>query len=46
VPEIYRTERLIVRPWNQSDADRHFDIYSRWEVARWLGSVPTPLENR
>jgi RimJ/RimL family protein N-acetyltransferase len=45
VAEIYRTERLLVRPWEPADAERHFDIYSRWEVARWLGSVPRPLEN-
>jgi Acetyltransferases, including N-acetylases of ribosomal proteins len=43
---VFETERLVVRPWTHSDADRHFDMYSRWEVARWLGSVPTPLESR
>jgi len=43
---VFETERLIARPWTQDDADRHFDMYSRWEVARWLGSVPAPLETR
>ena len=43
---MFETERLIARPWTQTDVDRHFDMYSRWEVARWLGSVPTPLESR
>ena len=44
---IFETERLVLRPWTQADADveRLFDIYSRWEVARWLGSVPKPLES-
>lgn len=35
---VLSTERLIVRPWTPDDADRHFDIYSRDEVSRWLGS--------
>ena len=43
---VFETERLVVRPWTRADVDRHFDMYSRWEVARWLGSVPTPLESR
>jgi RimJ/RimL family protein N-acetyltransferase len=45
---VFETERLVVRPWTHADADvdRVFDTYSRWEVARWLGSVPTALESR
>jgi RimJ/RimL family protein N-acetyltransferase len=43
---VFETARLVARPWTQADADRHFDMYSRWEVARWLGSVPAPLEAR
>jgi RimJ/RimL family protein N-acetyltransferase len=43
---VFETERLCARLWTAADADRHFDMYSRWEVARWLGSVPTPLESR
>lgn len=45
---VFDTPRLVVRPWTtaDSDIDRLFDIYSRWEVARWLGSVPKPLESR
>jgi RimJ/RimL family protein N-acetyltransferase len=45
-PAVFRTERLVARPWTLADADRHFDMYSRWEVARWLGSVPAPLQSR
>ena len=42
---VFSTERLDVRPWTHDGADlaRLYDIYSRWEVARWLGSVPRPL---
>jgi RimJ/RimL family protein N-acetyltransferase len=45
---IYKTERLDVRPWtaDPADVDRVFDIYSRWEVARWLGAEPRPLADR
>jgi len=42
----FETERLLARPWTGTDADRHFDMYSRWEVARWLGSVPAALVSR
>ncbi|MEV1287340.1 GNAT family N-acetyltransferase [Micromonospora sp. NPDC049679] len=43
---IFETERLLVREWTESPADleRVFDIYSRWEVARWLGAEPRVLE--
>jgi len=45
---VYETERLIVRPWThgESDVDRIFDTYSRWEVARWLGATPRALTAR
>jgi RimJ/RimL family protein N-acetyltransferase len=44
---VFETERLRVRPWthDQADLDRLFDTYRRWEVARWLGSVPRALES-
>ncbi|MER5640867.1 GNAT family N-acetyltransferase [Kitasatospora sp. NPDC002227] len=40
---VFETERLIVRQWAQSDLDRLLDLYSRWEVVRWLGAVPQQL---
>jgi RimJ/RimL family protein N-acetyltransferase len=43
---VLETERLVARPWTPADADRHFDMYSRLEVARWLGSVPSPIASR
>jgi RimJ/RimL family protein N-acetyltransferase len=43
---VYETERCVVRNWRPSDAERVFDIYSRWEVARWLGSTPKAMEAR
>jgi RimJ/RimL family protein N-acetyltransferase len=42
---VYETERLLVRYWEPADAPRVFDIYSRWEVARWLGDDPKPMES-
>ncbi|MFJ5117636.1 GNAT family N-acetyltransferase [Kitasatospora sp. NPDC088548] len=42
---MFTTERLTIRLWAQEERERHFDIYSRWEVSRWLGSAPRALEN-
>lgn len=39
VPEL-ETARLLLRPWQESDADAALAIYSRWEVARYLGASP------
>ena len=33
---VSETERLWIRQWNQSDAERVLDIQSRREVVRWL----------
>lgn len=43
---VFETERTLVRNWRDSDVDRVFDIYSRWEVAKWLGAEPKALERR
>jgi RimJ/RimL family protein N-acetyltransferase len=45
---LYTTDRLIVREWTDdpADLDRIFDIYSRWEVARWLGATPKAMSTR
>ena len=37
---VFETDRLLVRDWAESDGDRVFDIYRRWEVSRWLGADP------
>lgn len=37
------TERLRLRPWASGDADFVYDMYSRWEVQRYLGKVPRVL---
>ncbi|KJY32298.1 GNAT family N-acetyltransferase [Streptomyces sp. NRRL S-495] len=42
---MFSTERLTARLWQHSDAERAFDTYSRWEVARWLGATPKALES-
>jgi RimJ/RimL family protein N-acetyltransferase len=48
VAEVFTTPRLRVREWthSESDLDRLYDTYSRWEVARWLGATPKALESR
>ena len=42
---VFETDRLLMRMWEPSDAAALFDIYSRWEVARWLGSTPKAMES-
>ena len=32
-----KTDRLILRPWEDADADFLFDLESRWETVRYLG---------
>lgn len=43
-PVVATTERLVIRPWTEHDAEALLDIYSRWEVARWLGAEPQAME--
>lgn len=38
--ELLRTERIVLRPWAEGDLQAYFEIYSRDEVARWLGHRP------
>jgi RimJ/RimL family protein N-acetyltransferase len=43
---VIETERTTIRDWRPTEADRFFDIYSRGEVARWLGAQPTAMTDR
>ena len=43
---VIETERTMLRPWRPDEADRVLDIYSRWEVSRWLGAEPKVMESR
>jgi len=40
---VLTTPRLVLRPWRTEDAAAAFDLYSRWEVARYLGRAPRVL---
>lgn len=40
------TDRLILRPWEEGDADFLFDLESRWETVRYLGADPTPMRSK
>lgn len=42
---VLETDRLVVRDWRDDDAERMHDMYSRADVVRFLGSVPTPMES-
>jgi RimJ/RimL family protein N-acetyltransferase len=43
VTTAFETDRLVVRDWSEADAERMHDMYSRLDVVRFLGSVPTPM---
>jgi RimJ/RimL family protein N-acetyltransferase len=46
VTECLRTDRLILRAWLPGDVDFVHDMYSRWEVQRFIGRVPRVMESR
>jgi RimJ/RimL family protein N-acetyltransferase len=45
---VFETPRLVVRSWTQPavDVDFLFDMYSRWEVQRFLGAAPKVMQSR
>ncbi|HKE52451.1 MAG TPA: GNAT family N-acetyltransferase [Actinomycetes bacterium] len=43
---VFGTDRLLIRDWTEADAPFVFDVYARWEVARWLGAQPRVLGNK
>jgi RimJ/RimL family protein N-acetyltransferase len=43
---VFTTDRCAMRSWRLDEADRFFDLYRRWEVARWLGAHPTVMQSR
>ena len=40
------SDRLLLRPWRDEDADFLLDLESRWEVVRFLGAQATIMNNR
>ena len=44
--ENLETERLILRPWEPEDAGFVLDLYSRWEVQRFIGNPPRVMLDR
>jgi RimJ/RimL family protein N-acetyltransferase len=44
--ESLETKRLILRPWEPEDADFVLDLYSRWEVQRFIGNHPRVMRER
>src|SRR5580704_2751476 len=38
--ELLRTERMVLRHWEDSELPAFLDLYSREEVIRWLGPQP------
>ncbi|MEY9851297.1 RimJ/RimL family protein N-acetyltransferase [Leifsonia sp. EB41] len=46
IPTSLTTDRLVLRPWSEEDAGFAFDLYSRWEVAQFLGRTPAVMTER
>lgn len=44
--EVINTERLTLRPWEDSDVDFIYDLYSRWVVQRFIGTEPAVMASR
>ena len=42
---VFETERLIVRLYEPNDARFVLDMYSRWDVQRFLGPAPKPMRS-
>jgi RimJ/RimL family protein N-acetyltransferase len=40
--DVIRTERLVLRPLHEQDAEPMFRLFNNWEVVRWLSSPPWP----
>ena len=40
------SDRLLLRPWRDDDADFLLDLQSRWDVVRYLGGGPTRMSTR
>jgi RimJ/RimL family protein N-acetyltransferase len=43
--DVFSSDRCRIRNWRDADIERVLDIYRRWEVSRWLGSDPKPMES-
>lgn len=41
--EVFRTERLSVRPWAAADAPRLFEMFRDPEITKWT-SIPEPMQ--
>ncbi|HJV97752.1 MAG TPA: GNAT family N-acetyltransferase [Arthrobacter sp.] len=44
--QTLETDRLVLRPWEPGDAGFAFDLYSRWEVQRFIGNPPRVMTSR
>jgi ribosomal-protein-alanine N-acetyltransferase len=45
-PRLAKTDRLVLRPTRDADADRAFEIQTDWEVARMLCMASFPPDRR
>jgi [ribosomal protein S5]-alanine N-acetyltransferase len=45
VDREFTTERLVMRPYRDDDAEAAYEIYRLAEVTRWLGGTSAPVES-
>lgn len=43
--QVLESERLRMRAWTQLDAAFVFDMYSRWDVQRFIGTAPRVMQD-
>ena len=43
---VFRTERLLIRPWEDADYPAFLALHLDADVAHWLGGYPTPEHAR
>ncbi|MGN6160250.1 MAG: GNAT family N-acetyltransferase [Marmoricola sp.] len=43
---VLHTQRFTLRPYSLEDADFVLDMYSRWDVQRYLGTAPRLMADR
>ncbi|MBO1754638.1 GNAT family N-acetyltransferase [Allobranchiibius sp. CTAmp26] len=44
--QTLESDRLLIRPWSAEDVDFVLDMYSRWDVQRFIGRTPKVMSNR
>ena len=44
--KVLESDQLVLRGWTDDDVEFVFDLYSRWEVQRFIGRAPRVMADR